>query len=144
MSILAIIIKPSSVYRNKPEEWNPMEGKKVVFINDEKERENADGVRGYLKSVGETNHYEGFYEKIIKRVIDIVLSFGGLLILSPIFIFLSLWIVIDDPGPIFLTQKRIGKNKQYFKLHNDLFTKCNILQREQSEDLMPIFGKKAA
>ena len=31
--------------------------------------------------------------------------------------FLSVWILIDDPGPVFFTQKRIGKNKQYFKLH---------------------------
>ena len=46
-----------------------------------------------------------------------VLSFIGLIVLSPVYLALSLWIVIDDPGPILFTQKRIGKNKQYFKLH---------------------------
>ena len=60
---------------------------------------------------------DGFYEKIVKRAMDIVLSFFGLVLLSPVFLFLSLWIVIDDPGPILFTQKRIGRDKQYFKLH---------------------------
>ena len=36
MAVVGLIKKPGSVYRDKPEEWNPMEGKKVVFI------ENAD------------------------------------------------------------------------------------------------------
>ncbi|WP_353736470.1 sugar transferase [Eubacterium sp.] len=57
------------------------------------------------------------YEKYIKRAIDIIFSFFGMVILSPIFLFIALWIVIDDPGPVLFTQKRVGKNKQYFKLH---------------------------
>lgn len=117
MALLALIKKPSSVYRNKPEERNPMEGKKVVFIADENEKENADGVRGHLEAVGEAEHKAGVYEKVFKRLFDLILSFGGLLALSPVFLFLSLWIVIDDPGPVLFIQKRIGKNKQYFKLH---------------------------
>ena len=117
MALLALIKKPSSVYRNKPEERNPMEGKEVVFIADENEKENADGVRGHLEAVGEAEHKAGVYEKVFKRLFDLILSFGGLLALSPVFLFLSLWIVIDDPGPVLFIQKRIGKNKQYFKLH---------------------------
>ena len=46
-----------------------------------------------------------------------ILSFCGLVILSPVFAVLSLWIIIDDPGPVLFTQKRIGKDKQYFKFH---------------------------
>ena len=110
-------MRPSSRYKNKPEECNPMEGKTVIFIEDRNEPENADGVRGHLEATGESHHKAGIYEKFFKRLIDVLLSFGGLLVLSPVFIILSLWIVIDDPGPIFFTQKRIGKNKQYFKLH---------------------------
>ena len=53
----------------------------------------------------------------VKRVVDIILSFGGLVCLSPIFIGLIIAIKIDDPGPVLFTQKRMGKNKQYFKLH---------------------------
>ncbi|WP_027869775.1 sugar transferase [Eubacterium sp. AB3007] len=48
---------------------------------------------------------------------DVVLSFGGLVVLSPVLIGISLAIKIDDPGPVFFTQKRVGQNKQYFKLH---------------------------
>lgn len=117
MALLAIIKKPSSVYKNKPDEKNPLEGKMVRFIENNDEKENADGVRGHLEAVGDSRHKAGAYEKVFKRLFDIILSFGGLLVLSPVFLFLSLWIVIDDPGPILFTQKRIGKDKQYFKLH---------------------------
>ena len=117
MAIIAAAKKPSSVYKNKPEERNPMEGKRVRFVENESEKENADGVRGHLEAIGETEHHAGAYEKVFKRIFDLILSFGGLVILSPVFLFLSLWIIIDDPGPVLFTQKRIGKDKQYFKLH---------------------------
>lgn len=96
---------------------NPMEGKKVIFVANELEPINADGVRGHLEVVGETEHKSSFYEAIVKRFFDIVISLLGMIILSPFFLFLSIWILIDDPGPILFTQKRLGKNKTYFKLH---------------------------
>ena len=117
LSIVAIAMKPSSVYRNKPEEQNPMEGKVVRFVENNNEKVNADGMRGHLEAVGKTHYKPGIYEKYIKRAIDIILSLLGLVILSPVFAILSLWIVIDDPGPVVFTQKRIGRDKQYFKLH---------------------------
>lgn len=117
LGILSLINKPGSVFSDNPEEKNPMEGKTVVFVEDEKEPENADGVRGHLEAIGERHHKAGFYESFVKRLIDITLSFFGLVLLFPVFLVLSLWIVADDPGPIFFTQKRIGKNKKYFKLH---------------------------
>ncbi len=117
MTVLAIIKKPGSVYKNEPDQRNPMEGKKVRFVENDAEKENADGVRGHLEAIGVTNHKAGFYEKIVKRGIDVILSFFGLVLLSPVFAILSLWIVIDDPGPVLFTQKRIGRDKQYFKLH---------------------------
>lgn len=117
MAIIALIKKPASVYKNKPDERNPMENKKVVFVENDSEKENADGVRGHLMAIGDSEHKAGAYEKVFKRLFDVILSFFGLLLLSPVFLFLSLWIVIDDPGPVLFTQKRIGKNKQYFKLH---------------------------
>jgi lipopolysaccharide/colanic/teichoic acid biosynthesis glycosyltransferase len=117
LSLIAIIKKPNSIYKNQPDEKNPMEGKKVVFIENESEDRNADGVRGHLEAVGTADRKATFYERFAKRVIDIILSFGGLVVLSPVFLVLSVWILIDDPGPILFTQKRVGKNKQYFKLH---------------------------
>ena len=117
MSVLGIIKKPGSIYRDKPGERNPMEGKRVKFVEDETEPANADGVCGHLEAIGVTEHKPSIYEKYLKRILDIILSFGGLVVLSPVFLILSLWIVIDDPGPVLFTQKRIGKDKQYFRLH---------------------------
>lgn len=117
MTVVALIKKPSSVYMDKPEEKNPMEGKMVRFVENPQEPENADGVRGHLEAVGETNHRPSFYEKIVKRCLDLILSFCGLVFLSPVYLVLSLWIIIDDPGPVLFTQKRLGRDKQYFKLH---------------------------
>lgn len=117
MVILALAKKKSSVYGNEPEQKNPLEGKKVVFVENKNEPENADGVRGHLEAVGKSSHQAGFYEKYIKRGLDVILSFGGLVVLSPVFLILAVAIYIDDPGPILFTQKRTGKNKQYFKLH---------------------------
>ena len=117
MVILALAKKGSSVYKNQPEQRNKLEGKKVVFVENENEPENADGVRGHLEAVGESQHKAGFYEKYIKRGLDVLLSFGGLVVLSPVFLILAVAIYIDDPGPVLFTQKRVGKNKQYFKLH---------------------------
>ena len=48
---------------------------------------------------------------MIKRVLDLILSFGALVLLSPVFLVLSIWVLIDDPGPVLFTQKRVGKDK---------------------------------
>ncbi len=117
LSVTAKCKKKDTVYENAPEEKNPLEGKKVIFVENETDAENADGVKGHLESAGDSEYHSGFYEKYIKRIIDIVLSFGGLVILSPVFAVIAIVIKIEDPGPVIFTQKRMGKNKQYFKLH---------------------------
>ena len=61
-SVVAMLKKKSSVYGNEPEQKNPLEGKKVVFVENENEPENADGVRGHLEAVGESEHREDFKE----------------------------------------------------------------------------------
>lgn len=53
---------------------------------------------------------------IIKRVIDIVLSTLGLVILSPLFILLMIMIKIDSKGPILFKQNRIGIHQSQFKI----------------------------
>lgn len=57
------------------------------------------------------------YKKYVKRAIDVVLSFLGLIALSWLYLILIIAIKIDDPGPAFFTQKRVGIGKTYFKLH---------------------------
>ena len=116
LGLIALIKKPSSIYKNKPQEKNPMEGKMVEFVYDENDKENADGVKGHLVAVGDAKPKRRAYA-FVKRLFDIILSFGALFVLSPLFLVLILAIVIDDPGPVLFTQKRLGKNKRYFKLH---------------------------
>lgn len=52
----------------------------------------------------------------IKRIIDIVLSFLGLIILSPIFLILIIAIKLDSKGPVLFKQKRVGMNKTHFNI----------------------------
>ena len=59
LAAIGIIKKPSSIYKDKPEEKNPLEGKKVRFVADESEKENEDGVRGHLEAIGNTEKVEG-------------------------------------------------------------------------------------
>ena len=57
------------------------------------------------------------YEKYIKRAIDIILSSLGLILLSWLYLFIAIAIVVDDPGLVLFTQKRVGLYKKLFKLH---------------------------
>jgi O-antigen biosynthesis protein WbqP len=57
------------------------------------------------------------YKTFIKRLIDIVLSLVGIIVLIPFFIIIGIIIYVDDPGPIFFKQKRVGKHKTLFWLH---------------------------
>ncbi len=52
----------------------------------------------------------------IKRLIDIILSSLGLLILSPVFLVLIIAIKLDSPGPVLFKQKRVGIHKRYFNI----------------------------
>ncbi|MFN4234215.1 MAG: sugar transferase [Bacteroidia bacterium] len=54
---------------------------------------------------------------MLKRVFDIVFSLIGLVLVFPIFLFLSIWIKLDSPGSIFYLQERIGKDFKPFKLY---------------------------
>lgn len=117
MSFLARKKQPSSVYENDIDQKNPFEGKKVILVENENDKENADGVKGHLEAVGDSEYHPGFYERRVKRANDILLSFGGLVVLAPLFAAIALAIKMEDPGPVLFTQKRVGQNKRYFKLH---------------------------
>lgn len=46
----------------------------------------------------------------IKRIIDIVLSFSALIVLSPVFLIIAIAIKVDDNRPVFYKHMRVGKN----------------------------------
>ncbi len=56
------------------------------------------------------------YEKYGKRALDILLSGCGLVVLSPVYAAVALAIKLDDPGPVFFRQKRVGIHKTYFDI----------------------------
>ena len=56
------------------------------------------------------------YRKFGKRFLDILLSACGILILSPVYLLVALAIKIDDPGPVFFRQKRVGIHKTHFQI----------------------------
>ena len=56
------------------------------------------------------------YVKCFKRLIDLALSALGLIVLSPLFLILAIAIKLDDPGPVFFRQKRVGIHKTYFDI----------------------------
>lgn len=128
LALLGFIKKPGSVYTDEPDEQNPFQNQRVRFIESDDDVINADGVRGHLEVVtrstagesseGRETRRRGVYERFIKRGLDIVLSGVGLIILSPVYLLVGLAVWLDDPGPVLFTQKRVGRNKQYFKLHN--------------------------
>jgi len=53
---------------------------------------------------------------LLKRLFDIVCSFIGIVILLPVFIVISLFIILDSRGGIFYRQVRVGKNSKDFFL----------------------------
>lgn len=55
---------------------------------------------------------KNFYDRIIKRIIDFVLSLAGIIVLIPVWIILAVAIKIDDPGPVLFKQKRIARDNK--------------------------------
>ena len=56
------------------------------------------------------------YNKVFKRLIDLILSGCGILVLLPLYLILAIAITIDDPGPVFFKQKRVGIHKTHFNI----------------------------
>ena len=56
------------------------------------------------------------YQKFGKRLIDVILSGCGILVLAPVYLIIALAIKVDDPGPVFFRQKRVGIHKSHFHI----------------------------
>ncbi len=71
-------------------------------------------MRQYVRNAEKIDRQKRIYEKYIKRVMDVILSFCILVILSPLYVVLCLAVIIDDLGSVFFTQKGVGRNKKFF------------------------------
>lgn len=90
-------------------------------------------------------HRAGFYEKYIKRLLDIVLSGAALVILSPVLLITAVLVRIKLGSPVIFTQERPGKDEKVFKLHK---FRSMTDARDENGNLLPDkdrltgFGKK--
>ena len=57
------------------------------------------------------------WQRIIKRGIDLTASATVLLLLSPLYLFAAIKVKLSSPGPIFYTQKRVGKGGRLFDIY---------------------------
>ena len=65
-----------------------------------------------LISLGRTP-LEG-WNRILKRSLDVTLSYAGLVLLSPVFAILAILIKLDSKGPVFYKQERLGRDGRRF------------------------------
>ena len=54
---------------------------------------------------------------MLKRSFDVFASGGGLILLSPLLLFIAIWIKCDSKGPVFYRQVRVGKNNKDFRIY---------------------------
>jgi len=71
---------------------------------------------------------------VLKRSLDLVLSFSGLILFSWIFLLIALAIKLDSRGPVFFKQARPGKNGKVFYIYK-FRTMKNI--RDENRKLLP-------
>lgn len=99
------------------------------------------------KDLAKVTKNESVFYSFIKRIIDIVGSLVGLIVLSPILLVVAILIKLDSKGPILFSQVRVGKNGKEFKMHKfrSMVVDAEELKeklREQNEREGPMFKIK--
>lgn len=77
---------------------------------------------------------EKLFYKVSKRIIDVTASFVGLVLLSPIFLLVTILIKLDSRGKVVFSQPRVGKNGREFKMYK--FRSMVINAEELKEKLL--------
>lgn len=67
--------------------------------------------------IDEQAQNQRYVYRFLKRMLDIIASVIGLIVLSPVFLIVSLAIKAEDRGPIFYSQVRLGKGQRPFKMY---------------------------
>ncbi len=62
-------------------------------------------------------HRAGFYEKYVKRLLDVVLSGLAMLVLSPLLLVTAILVRVKLGSPVIFCQERPGRNEEIFRLH---------------------------
>ena len=84
---------------------------------------------------------------VIKRLIDVICSFLGVVVLSPLFIIIAIIIKITSKGPVLFSQKRVGKDGKEFDMYKfrSMVVNAEELKEklaEQNEMSGPMFKMK--
>lgn len=66
----------------------------------------------------------------MKRLFDIIASGCGLLVLSPVFLVMAIWIKLDSEGPVFYRQVRVGRYNKDFQIFK--FRSMRVAQTKEA------------
>ena len=99
-----------------------------------------------FENIKENKAKLSFYE-ICKRAIDIIGAISGLLLLSPVIVIVACAIKFTSKGPIFFSQKRVGKNGELFDMYKFRSMVVNAEElkeklEQQNERYGPMFKMK--
>ena len=73
--------------------------------------------------------------QVIKRILDILISFTALLFLSPLFLLLAFLVYSSTPGAIFYIQTRVGKKGENYKIY-----KFRSMYKDSEKNTGPIWA----
>ncbi len=99
---------------------------------------------GFLNFVKQTKINSHKSDMLVKRVLDILVSMVGIIILTPLFIIIGVLIKLDSPGTVFYISKRCGKKGKIFNFYKfrsmvNNSDKQKESLRDKSEVLGPVF-----
>jgi undecaprenyl-phosphate galactose phosphotransferase len=77
---------------------------------------NVDKVKD-LPVVRSNSSLDGAYNNYFKRILDVLFTSIGVVIISPLLLFIAVGVKLSSPGPIIFKQKRIGKNGKFFDFY---------------------------
>jgi exopolysaccharide biosynthesis polyprenyl glycosylphosphotransferase len=82
-------------------------------------------------------------DRILKRLLDIIVSLVGLILTSPLWLIFAILIKVEDKGPIFFKQKRMTKNNREFEIIKFRTMKVNVENRSatKNDDRITKVGK---
>jgi len=77
---------------------------------------NVDKVKD-LPVVRSNSSLNGAYNKYFKRILDVLITSIGVVIISPFLLFIAIGVKLSSPGPIIFKQKRLGVNGKFFDFY---------------------------
>lgn len=71
------------------------------------------------------------FNQLIKRIMDILLAIGSIIVLSPLLLFIAIMIKITSPGPVIFRQTRVGLHRKNFEMYK--FRSMKVQEKSDEE-----------